>query len=1021
MKLVFCHLSDIHFVKDKEANAIIAKQKKIVDAIVSVTEKQSYVLIIVSGDISQSGAKDEYTTALDFFINLDNEISQHTKNPCEFVFVPGNHDCDFSDAKLNEMIVDRKAKITGEPTISQITSICEMQCNYSDFFMTICNGYCEPSILIKQKVCTIEKSKILINMINTAWVSELKEKPGKVFIPDNQLVAIDSKEYDLVVSTFHHPVSWLFPDKASNFKKYIHSTSDMIFVGHEHIGEEETIESRDYSYKYFYGEVLQDPNNKENSGFTITTIDFEKQDAHFYLFRWNAINRLYETKSSYSYPLERNKTLKTKQLQISDDFRHYLSEPNMDIQHKYKDPITLDDLYIYPDLNVYTQTTTKNSELSVKIRSNNVYNHVIQAKKLIITGDLNSGKTSFAKTVFSELQSNDIYSLFIEGDVLTSYNEEILQRIINHAIVAQYSNDDVDIYNQLHSNQKAIIIDNFDNSIINSEAKKELLHKLSGKFDYIIVFSSINYEIDVLIGNLNNANAEFSRCSICEMGHYLRHNLIKKWYKLGREQIITDQELDKLVRYAEQTINTLTGDGYLPTIPAHILIVLQQLDLSRNSNDLSNHGYLYEFLISRSILMMNKGQSGSDVTTGYLTQISYYMFKNKQKSIDEREANLIAAEYNEDYDQEVDACQYIDELIKVNLLKKQGDDISFSYPYIYYYYVAKHLANNLDEISITETVDFMAKRLFNEDYGNIMIFLCHLSKNSRIIHSIISNAVTIFDDIQACTFTTQQNQIKKIESYVEEILANKQIISGDLDERKIQYLKQQDYNEENKVENPLKNYDDITEDPNINQMLQINNAFRTMEVMGQILKNYPGTIKGNFKTPLLTNTYHLGMRTLTVALDMIEQNVESIIEFVTQELTKQLESVDRTSILKEARNRIAGLIYAISYGMLRKVSFCVSHELLLTSIEKVDDTDVSYKLVYQSVLLNNLGRLQSAQVIKLFDTLMDEKNKFSASMLRKMVTDHFYLFGSSDHSTRQKLCNKMDITFEAAQMLPRLK
>ncbi len=1019
MKIIFCHLSDIHFTEDEKANSIISKQKKIVDAVISVADREAYLFIIVSGDISQSGAKEEYNIALDFFINLNHDISQHLDNPCEFIFVPGNHDCDFSDNELNKVIEDTIAKIDEEPSDSQITSICKKQCNYYDFFVTICNKYCEPSILIKQKDCTIEEKRILINMINTAWISEREEKPGKLFIPENQLVNIDSIEYDLVVSTFHHPVSWLSPNKTSNLKKFIHSTSDMIFVGHEHTGEEETVESREYSYKYYYGEVLQDPNNKDNSGFTTTTIDLNNKGVHFCLFRWNAKNSLYEQISTKNYSFTRNKTVNKRQLKINDNFRNYLSEPSMDIQHKYKDPIKLEDIYIYPDLNMYSKTTVKDNELFVKVRSANIYQQVIATKKMIITGDLNSGKTSFAKTIFSELQKNNIYCLFLEGEVITSVNETLLQNTLNKAIIQQYCKEEVDIYNQLYCNQKAIIIDNFDNSILNNEAKKELLNKLSGKFDYIIAFSSITYEIDVLIDNLNNGITEFARCSICEMGHALRHKLIKKWYMLGREQIITDQELDRLERYAEQTINTLMGDGYMPTIPAHILIVLQQLDLSRKTSDLSSHGYLYEFLISRSILMMGNGQSSSDVTTGYLTQIAYYMFKNKQKSIDNREAQMIAKNYNDEYDQEVNADDYIHALTKVNLMKKQGDDISFSYSYIYYYYVAKHLANNLDDTSVFETIDMMAKRLFNEDYGNIMIFLCHLTKNSRIVNCIINNAMTLFNGVQACNFTTQQNQIKQLESYVEEILDTQQIVYGDLEDRKIQYFEQQDRNEDVKIENPLKNYDDITEDPSINQMLQINNAFRTMEVMGQILRNYPGTIKGNLKAPLLSNTYQLGMRTLTVALDVVEQNIEPMIQLLAQELIKQSISLDNNKILHEARNRIAGLVYSISYGMLRKVAFCISHELLLTSLDKVDDQDISYKLVYQSVLLNNLGRMKSAQIVKLFDTLMNEKNKFSAVMLRKMVIDHFYLFGSSDHATRQKLCDKMDIKFEAAQMLPR--
>ena len=186
--------------------------------------------------------------------------------------------------------------------------------------------------------------------------------------------------------------------------------------------------------------------------------------------------------------------------------------------------------------------------------------------------------------------------------------------------------------------------------------------------------------------------------------------------------------------------------------------------------------------------------------------------------------------------------------------------------------------------------------------------------------------------------------------------------------------------------------------------------------MGQILKNYPGTIKGNLKNDLLTNIYQLGMRTLTVVYDVVEQNVEPLIQSLRHKFSKEHANVNDSKILFDARNRIAGLIFVLSYGMLRKIAFCVSHELLLTALEKSNDEDLSFKLVYQSVLLNNLGKLQSTQIIKFYDSLLDEKNKFPAALLRKMVIDHFNLFASTDHFARQKVSDRMEIAFKSAQM-----
>ena len=40
----------------------------------------------------------------------------------------------------------------------------------------------------------------------------------------------------------------------------------------------------------------------------------------------------------------------------------------------------------------------------------------------------------------------------------------------------------------------------------------------------------------------------------------------------------------------------------------------------------------------------------------------------------------------------------------------------------------------------------MSQKLYEEEYGNIMIFLCHLSKDEFIIQTVLDNAKEIFSD-----------------------------------------------------------------------------------------------------------------------------------------------------------------------------------------------------------------------------------------------------------------------------------
>ena len=90
------HLSDLHITSsncplDKaRAHAIATSLRAAALQIDSCT-------LLVTGDIAQSALADEYNCAFDFFSELTESIKSELrlKNVATF-FVPGNHDCDFS-------------------------------------------------------------------------------------------------------------------------------------------------------------------------------------------------------------------------------------------------------------------------------------------------------------------------------------------------------------------------------------------------------------------------------------------------------------------------------------------------------------------------------------------------------------------------------------------------------------------------------------------------------------------------------------------------------------------------------------------------------------------------------------------------------------------------------------------------------------------------------------------------------------------------------------------------------------
>ncbi len=94
MRIAVVHLSDIHF--QVHSNPIISRAEKIVAALRPVLQDVGGVVFAVTGDVAFSGMKEEYEVASGFLISLRDATTQTDPHmPIEFVFIPGNHDCNF--------------------------------------------------------------------------------------------------------------------------------------------------------------------------------------------------------------------------------------------------------------------------------------------------------------------------------------------------------------------------------------------------------------------------------------------------------------------------------------------------------------------------------------------------------------------------------------------------------------------------------------------------------------------------------------------------------------------------------------------------------------------------------------------------------------------------------------------------------------------------------------------------------------------------------------------------------------
>jgi len=236
LNLLVLHLSDIHL--KKEANAIIPKLDGLRGVIEAHAANVDVCIIALSGDVSYSGKDAEYAIAaqvLDRLRSACTECGLKSYLCC----IPGNHDCDFDKAdRTREIVIRGILNEQGKNIDGSVVNSCvKIQDAFFAFLkeQTSCDLTRPLERLAYTQEFDHKGTKIRINCINTAWISQLPDKQSELLFPVQYLESTPPG-FQLVITMFHHPYGWLPANNARDLRKHVEENSDILLTGHEHEG-----------------------------------------------------------------------------------------------------------------------------------------------------------------------------------------------------------------------------------------------------------------------------------------------------------------------------------------------------------------------------------------------------------------------------------------------------------------------------------------------------------------------------------------------------------------------------------------------------------------------------------------------------------------------------------------------------------------------------------------------------------------------------------------------------------------
>ena len=1002
MKIAILHLSDLHIEKDN-SQWLLKRAEQIVPAVWNDFSDCGKIIIVVSGDIANTGTEEEYDYARSFFRELLKQFAKRGLNNKELenkiICVPGNHDCNYEkDNAARQMLLGSLRTNASAIDNSVYQIITAVQSEYAafakeimiekDFTLSINNN-----IPIKAGDKTI-----LFRLYNTAWMSVKKEEQSSIVMPLD-LIEEEHQDVDLVISVFHHYYPWITQGCDNNnkrFNKHILRTSNMALYGHEHTASSSQVKDvfESETINEFQGGALclDRLGSQRISSFNSFVLDMESYECTVRNYVYN--EGLYSNRKVETVNLNRER--KTDEFRHNADFLKSLRKMSIPIHNSENVKMTLDEFFVYPDLE---RMNTRQIKVDEDFTDSSSIIDDKQYKLVMLEGDDQSGKTSLLNMYYLRFVDKYMYPLFVKG----KYINENLDKVIASAFTDQYNSEDKEKYAQYDKERKVLLVDNFDECQLNDTTKKKVIDQMLERFSKVIITTKENEGVSSSYFLMEKKETLMAR--IKPLGHVKRNELVKKFYTTYdvNASTLKQQALLEQVKAGFDMVESFLGKEYMPSYPIYILsILLSNTKMQSSSLERTSYGYCYGTLITCALMTCVDDRTKIDRYYNVLSSLAYFIYKKKGRPISEDDFQNFYTEYQEEFFSQ-GYKEVKTNLLKCNLLRCTDEYYyKFSYNYIYYYLVAKYMAEHIHDDNGLDDILDLCIDIHDEQKANILIFIAHHIKAPQFIEATQMALTSALENQKLVTLERDDDYYKLVnelcENLKKEIVAPNEKINPEEEREKM--LQKRDENDKLMAKKEKVNPNELPE-----EIQNMNRSLRSIEVVGQIVKNRQGSLPKTKIKLLVREMYNTAFRTISYFGAFIESEKSQLVEDVIKnkkegdtndEIKKKIDSFFELTSLNFCLFVFSKIIHAVGNKELRGT---------FTEIAKEMGTPAA-KLVSFSIISCFTSKIAIIELENLVEELRD--NPVAMSIIRARVRSFLYN-NYVPINERQKIINTVNL------------
>jgi hypothetical protein len=886
-----------------------------------------------------------------------------------------------------------------------INSLLSAQSNFNDFYKRFTGVALDGiDLFCRSKRFALASKQVRIDAFNTALLSQRDEKVGALLLPLDVLrsTAEGDPDADLSISIYHHPDAWLDPGFRRAFRKLLESISHFVFSGHEHQRDAHWSESSSCEHvTLIEADALQESSQPTNSGFNCLVLDFEHSYQKYWYFKWKQ-GRYTANPDGLQHPTQ---LLRKTAVQFAGlpSFIQFLTDDDFGFTHPRLKKLLLADIFVYPALTVEFPKSA-----AARIKGPNVFGYILKTKFLYIRGQDYCGKTALLKTIAGAfLEKTTIVPIFLSGSEVTAKSDDAFVDLVKRTIRRQYGPDLVEPFLQLPLDRRALLIDDFQQTRLGPQAATEVLKGAKQYFGTIIVTSTSLPAASELSSVTEDEGKEplLTSLSINELPPSSRGEITDRWLRIGQSEPVDEAELARELEREQELLNDLIRKKALPALP-YLVVGAIQIRHGRTSEgaDPGSFGYLFEKLVIDALsITASPREKHIERKDRILRRFAFHLFQGGTSSESVQGFESLVTSYKTEMMINVNAPHILEDLLAARILVKHDGNISFRQSNFFYYFVARNLLDKLDG-SEPETarayLNDMAERPLDWANRLTLMFVLFFRKTDPIIDHIIDQANITFSEARVSDITSDVKFIDDGLNVPAGLVVNENV---DLAREKKRRYEQQDEAEDgHSVADATIGRLPYSDDLDLPTKIMF--AIARMELLGQVIRNFSGSLEGKRKIEILVCVFRLGLRLLSMLLTHLKFLHETVgsARAESEETRKRLQLIVNDFIPLVARLYCDSILLTLS----RSVGVRDIEEAYELAATQVGDTCATL-LVDLAIKLDHSAGFPLKRVETAYKRVSKE-SRVATAVLRDIVVRNTQIY-PLQHETLRRIAGIIEV------------